>query len=69
MELSILEKYESNRKEIFKQKKLKQLMYSKKVLFYTKDKAFSLEDVNRYKEKTKGAFYIYLHLLKKMIYP
>jgi len=55
--LSILERYESNRKELFEQKKIKQLIYSKKVLFHTKGKAFTLEDVNKYKDKTKKAFY------------
>lgn len=57
MEKMIIDKYIQEAQILYEQKELKKRLFAQKVLFTRKDnsRAFSLEDVNNYKEKTKSA--------------
>ena len=57
MEKMIIDKYIEEAQSLYEQKELKKRLFAQKVLFTRKDnsRAFSLEDVNTYKEKTKSA--------------
>ncbi len=57
MEKMIIDKYIQEAQILYEQKELKKRLFAQKVLFTRKDnsRAFSLEDVNTYKEKTKSA--------------
>lgn len=50
-----IENYIKEAEELYFEKKTKQLEYAKNIIFKSKNKTYTLEDINNYKEKTKSA--------------
>jgi len=47
--------YIKNAEKIYYDKKIKQSQYAKNIIFKSKNRTYTLEEVNDYKEKTKSA--------------
>ena len=50
-----IENYIKNAEDLYFEKKIKQLQYEKTIIFKSKNRTYTLEDINNYKEKTKPA--------------
>ena len=53
MNQELLKNYLYEAEELYFEKKIKQLQYAKNIIFKSKNKTYTLEEVNEYKRKTR----------------